>query len=233
MIALVIVMTVCGVYQSTVDQVFFSEAAGYTGKSILMYGAVFLIFYHAGILSVAVSGSVVTAVLVCAGILLSLCLLTLAQKKRKTERTGRAFVLPSGERAAEILLAFLAGVWLGSYLTDLTGLTDSPSGVPAGAALAAAAGVCSAAAVHLVLEGTAGGMQKACHIAEKIGRCRLCVQPYFLQYWHFRQEHLLSIVISLKMRQYRLGSVLTGWEWTMSNIWMQFTKPVPIPRISR
>ena len=210
MIALVIVMTVCGVYQSTVDQVFFSEAAGYTGKSILMYGAVFLIFYHAGILSVAVSGSVATAVLVCAGILLyggilsgnvltvfsenffrtyyriplleemaavldpmalagrltgwelydqreilafvpdvsyiaaavlwillSLCLLTLAQKKRKTERTGRAFVLPSGERAAEILLAFLAGVWLGSYLTDLTGLTDSPSGVPAGAALAA------------------------------------------------------------------------------------------------
>ena len=233
MIALVIVMTVCGVYQSTVDQVFFSEAAGYTGKSILMYGAVFLIFYHAGILSVAVSGSVATAVLVCAGILLyggilsgnvltvfsenffrtyyriplleemaavldpmalagrltgwelydqreilafvpdvsyiaaavlwillSLCLLTLAQKKRKTERTGRAFALPAAERTAEILLAFLTGVWLGSYLTDLTGLTDSPSGVPAGAALAAAAGVCSAAAVHLVLEGTAGGCRK-------------------------------------------------------------------------
>ena len=174
MIALVIVMTVCGVYQSTVDQVFFSEAAGYTGKSILMYGAVFLIFYHAGILSVAVSGSVATAVLVCAGILLSLCLLTLAQKKRKTERTGRAFVLPSGERAAEILLAFLAGVWLGSYLTDLTGLTDSPSGVPAGAALAAAAGVCSAAAVHLVLEGTAGGCRKHAILRRKWQMSAVC-----------------------------------------------------------
>ncbi|HIY62091.1 MAG TPA: ABC transporter permease [Candidatus Mediterraneibacter stercoripullorum] len=247
MIPLVIVMTVCGVYQSTVDQVFFSEAAGYTGKSILMYGAVFLIFYHAGLLSVAVSGSVVTAVLVCAGILLyggtlsgnvltvfsehffrtyyriplleematvldpmalagrltgwelydqreilafvpdvsyiaaavlwillSLCLLIYAQKKRKTERTGRAFALPAGERTAEILLAFLAGVWLGSYLTDLTGLTDSPSGIPAGAALSAAAGVCSAAVVHLVLEGTAGGCRKQAILRRKWQMSAVC-----------------------------------------------------------
>jgi len=226
-IPLCLVITACGLYESSFDIDFLPSAAGYTGRSILTFAGVFLIFYHVGILLLTVCGNVLPAVLgyvlclfyghilvgyaltpwaanyfrtyyriptfekldimlapfslareltgsnlfdkfevfayVPSGsvilaasewIILPLLLFAAAQKKRKTERVGKLFAIPLAERAAECLLTFLAGVWSGIFLTELTGLTDrSPE---AAGAAGIAAGIAAAAAVHFLLELGAG-----------------------------------------------------------------------------
>ncbi|MCI9213035.1 MAG: ABC transporter permease [Ruminococcus sp.] len=226
-IPLCLVITACGLYESSFDIDFLPCAAGYTGRSILTFAGVFLIFYHVGILLLTVCGNVLPAVLgyvlclfyghilvgyaltpwaanyfrtyyriptfekldimlapfslareltgsnlfdkfevfayVPSGsvilaasewIILPLLLFAAAQKKRKTERVGKLFAIPLAERAAECLLTFLAGVWSGIFLMELTGLTDrSPE---AAGAAGIAAGIAAAAAVHFLLELGAG-----------------------------------------------------------------------------
>lgn len=226
-IPLCLVITACGLYESSFDIDFLPCAAGYTGRSILTFAGVFLIFYHVGILLLTVCGNVLPAVLgyvlclfyghilvgyaltpwaanyfrtyyriptfekldimlapfslaqeltgsnlfdkfevfayVPSGsvilaasewIILPLLLFAAAQKKRKTERVGKLFAIPLAERAAECLLTFLAGVWSGIFLTELTGLTDRSPGAAGAAGIAA--GIAAAAAVHFLLELGAG-----------------------------------------------------------------------------
>lgn len=226
-IPLCLVIAACGLYESSFDIDFLPCAAGYTGRSILTFAGVFLIFYHVGILLLTVCGNVLPAVLgyvlclfyghilvgyaltpwaanyfrtyyriptfekldimlapfslareltgsnlfdkfevfayVPSGsvilaasewIILPLLLFAAAQKKRKTERVGKLFAIPLAERAAECLLTFLAGVWSGIFLTELTGLTDRSPGAAGAAGIAA--GIAAAAAVHFLLELGAG-----------------------------------------------------------------------------
>lgn len=63
MIPMVLAMTACGLYESTVDMGFMAYSAGYTGRSILTFAAVFLIFYHIGILLLTVCGKILPAIL--------------------------------------------------------------------------------------------------------------------------------------------------------------------------
>lgn len=101
------------------------------------------------------------AVLAASGwIILPFLLFAVAQKKRRMERVGKLFAFPSAERAAECLLSFLAGVWSGSFLTELTGLAEQSAGAAGAAGILL--GIAVAAAVHVLLELSAGcgGRQK-------------------------------------------------------------------------
>ncbi len=62
-VPLTIMFTICGLYQGMTDSIFSPYSASYTGKSILIFGAIFLIFYHIGILVIVVSGNVISAAL--------------------------------------------------------------------------------------------------------------------------------------------------------------------------
>ncbi len=63
MAPMVLVMIACGLYESTVDMEFMAYSAGYTGRSILAFASVFLIFYHIGILLLTVCGKILPAIL--------------------------------------------------------------------------------------------------------------------------------------------------------------------------
>lgn len=63
MIPLILTMTACGLFESSVDLDFMPYSAGYTGRSILTFAAIFLIFYHIGILFISICGNVLSAVL--------------------------------------------------------------------------------------------------------------------------------------------------------------------------
>lgn len=54
-------MFVCGICQSSIDSLFMGYSAGYTFRSMLVYGMVFLIFYHISIFVVCVCGQLVAA----------------------------------------------------------------------------------------------------------------------------------------------------------------------------
>lgn len=229
LIPLVFIMTALGLFESSIDLDFMSFSASYTGRSILTFAAVFLIFYHIGILLITICGNVLPAILGCVVVLfygniligsaitalaknyfhtyyriplfekmdvilapLSLSenlagdgmysktavfqyipsalniaatlvwivflsfVFTAAQKKRKTERVGRIFVVLLAERAAEVLLSFAAGVWSGSLFIDLSGLAEES---PAAAfAFSMMIGMASASAVHFLLEWGVGGL---------------------------------------------------------------------------
>jgi len=223
LVPLCLCLTACGLYESSFDIDFFPYSASYTGRSILVSAAAFLIFYHAGILLLTVCGNVLPAVLgyaLClfyghilvgnawtawasnyfqtyyripafekldvltapfslaqdlAGsnlfdkfevfeyipsgssvlaasewIVLPFLLFAAAQKKRRTERIGKWFAISKAERAAEWLLSFLAGVWMGSFLTELTGLAEKTPGLCG--ALSILAGIAAVAGVHFLLE---------------------------------------------------------------------------------
>lgn len=223
LIPLCVCLTACGLYESSFDMDFFPYSASYTGRSILVFAAAFLIFYHAGILLLTVCGNVLPAVLgyaLClfyghilvgnawtawasnyfrtyyripafekldvltvpfslaqdlAGsnlfdkfevfeyipsgssvlaasewIVLPFLLFATAQKKRRTERIGKWFVIPMAERATECMLSFLAGVWMGCFLTELTGLAEKTPGFCG--ALSILAGIAVATGVHFLLE---------------------------------------------------------------------------------
>ena len=222
---LILALSVCGIYQTSVDFLAAPHMAGYTGKSILVFGAVFLIFYHIGILCIAVCGNPVSAVFMClvffsygqilvenvitvlaenyfytyyriplleklihvlspldlsislnlagelydknyvlshtppveavipaiAWIVFTFLLFTAAQRFRKVEKTGRAFMLAPAERGTEIVLAFLAGTWAFAFLSDVTGLAGT-SRISA-AAVSVPGAAAAALAVHCLLEG--------------------------------------------------------------------------------
>lgn len=54
-------MCLCAFYESSVEPRFPAEAGAYTVRSLLAFGAVFLLFYHLGIFAVAASGRAVSA----------------------------------------------------------------------------------------------------------------------------------------------------------------------------
>lgn len=85
-----------------------------------------------------------------AWIVLLLFLAGFAQRKRKTERTGRMFVVMPAERLAEAGISFLAGVWAAGFLLELSGLMED-SRLTAGI-LAVLISIAVAAAVHCLLE---------------------------------------------------------------------------------
>ncbi len=226
-----LVMASCGLYQSAIDPEFATFVGSYTGKSFLAAAGVFLIFYHIGILSIIICGSLLSALPVCAAVILYFRILTgnvlinfasdyfytyyriplyeelrkmlspfdlseylfgrdvyekahvlrytpgmelimaalgwivilfllilWAQRKRKTEGTGRLFALAGAERTAEILVSFLAGVWAAGFFADLTGMAKE-SRTAAGAASALLA-VAVAFAAHCLLEGIIKGPGK-------------------------------------------------------------------------
>lgn len=66
LVPFILVMAVCGIYQTSVDMEFAPFVGSYTAKSMLVFAGVFLIFYHIGILCVTVCGNVISAVPVCA-----------------------------------------------------------------------------------------------------------------------------------------------------------------------
>lgn len=63
-------MIACGLFESSVDPDFMPYSAGYTGRSILIFAAIFLIFYHIGILLLAACGNIIPVVLGYAAVLL-------------------------------------------------------------------------------------------------------------------------------------------------------------------
>ncbi len=85
-----------------------------------------------------------------AWIILLLLVAALACRKRKTERTGRVFVILAAERIAEAGISFLAGVWAAGFALDLSGVMES-GGIAAGV-MAVLVSAAVAAAVHCLLE---------------------------------------------------------------------------------
>lgn len=91
-------------------------------------------------------------------IVLLLVLVVLAQRSRKTERTGRIFALAAGERTVQALVSFLAGVWIFAFLSDV--LFDMPE-APSAAILtviSAAGAAAVSVIVHCLLECMVSGM---------------------------------------------------------------------------
>ena len=85
-----------------------------------------------------------------AWIILLLLVAALACRKRKTEQTGRVFVILAAERIAEAGISFLAGVWAAGFALDLSGVMES-GGIAAGV-MAVLVSAAVAAAVHCLLE---------------------------------------------------------------------------------
>lgn len=224
LVPLILVMAVCGLYQAAIDPQFGPYVGSYTLKSILVYGASYLIFYHLGILCIVICGNIVSAIAVCAAGILYFPILTgnicitlsenyfisyyknpllerlytvlsperltadltgmsvfekpfvlsftpgmssiaaavlwigipfvlfaFAQGKRKTERTGRIFVFALAERTVQLLISFLAGLWIFSFLSDFNFMGAASVGF--GNLIACAAGgVCAALVIHCLLE---------------------------------------------------------------------------------
>ena len=222
LVPLIFVMAVCGLYQAAIDPQFGPYVGSYTLKSILVYGASYLIFYHLGILCIVICGNIVSAIAVCAAGILYFPILTgnicitlsenyftsyyknpllerlytvlsperltadltgmsvfekpfvlsftpglssiaaavlwigipfvlsaFAQKRRKTERTGWIFAFAPAERVVQILVSFLAGLWIFSFLSDFS--KDPAAGI--GSLIGCAAGgVCAALVIHCLLE---------------------------------------------------------------------------------
>lgn len=63
MIPLCAAVTVCGLFESSLDSDFLPYSASYTGHSILACAAVFLIFYHVGILMITICGNIFPVIL--------------------------------------------------------------------------------------------------------------------------------------------------------------------------
>ena len=222
LVPLILVMAVCGLYQAAIDPQFGPYVGSYTLKSILVYGASYLIFYHLGILCIVICGNIVSAIAVCAAGILYFPILTgnicitlsenyftsyyknpllerlytvlsperltadltgmsvfekpfvlsftpglssiaaavlwigipfvlsaFAQKRRKTECTGWIFAFAPAERVVQILVSFLAGLWIFSFPSDFS--KDPAAGM--GSLIGCAAGgVCTAFVIHCLLE---------------------------------------------------------------------------------
>lgn len=69
LLPMVCYMLICGIYQSSFDSVFMEYSVGYTFQSILVYGILYLLFYHMMIFAVCVCGKWIS---VCGMILLLL-----------------------------------------------------------------------------------------------------------------------------------------------------------------
>ena len=140
LVPLILVMAVCGLYQAAIDPQFGPYVGSYTLKSILVYGASYLIFYHLGILCIVICGNIVSAIAVCAAGILYFPILT-----------GRIFVFALAERTVQLLISFLAGLWIFSFLSDFNFMGAASVGI--GNLIACAAGgVCAALVIHCLLE---------------------------------------------------------------------------------
>ena len=89
------------------------------------------------------SGDLIAAAL--AWIVLLFLLTAFAQRRRKTERTGRIFTVLAAERIVEAGISFLAGMWAAGFVLDMSGMMEG-SRLTAGI-LAAVISVAAAAAV--------------------------------------------------------------------------------------
>lgn len=76
LVPLILVMAVCGLYQTSIDPQFGSYAGIYTLKSMLVYGASYLVFYHLSILCIVICGTLISAIAVCAAGILYFPILT-------------------------------------------------------------------------------------------------------------------------------------------------------------
>lgn len=76
LVPLILVMAVCGLYQAAIDLQFGPYVGSYTMKSILVYGASYLIFYHLEILCAVICGNIISAAAVCAAGILYFPILT-------------------------------------------------------------------------------------------------------------------------------------------------------------
>lgn len=61
LLPMVCYMFLCGIYQSSIDSLFMGYSVGYTFCSLLVYGMVFLLFYHVTIFAVCVCGQLAAA----------------------------------------------------------------------------------------------------------------------------------------------------------------------------
>lgn len=75
-VPLLLVMSVCGLYQTAIDRQFGLYAGSYTLKSIIVYEISFLLFYHIGILSAVVCGNIIAAITVCGALIIYFPILT-------------------------------------------------------------------------------------------------------------------------------------------------------------
>lgn len=66
---LLLMISVCGIWQAMIDPEFASFVGSYTAKSILAFGLTFLIFYHIGILCISVSGNFICAASLCVSVI--------------------------------------------------------------------------------------------------------------------------------------------------------------------
>lgn len=62
LLSMICYMLFCGIYQSSVDEIFLKGSVRYTGISIWVYGMIFLLFYHIAIFSVCVCGHWISTV---------------------------------------------------------------------------------------------------------------------------------------------------------------------------
>ena len=93
-------------------------------------------------------GELIAACLV--WIVLLLLLTAFAQRRRKTERTGRIFAVLAAERIAEAGVSFLAGVWAAGFALDMSGLMETGRLTAGISAVVVSTAVASA--VHCLLE---------------------------------------------------------------------------------
>lgn len=61
LLPMVCYMLICGIYQSSLDELFLKVSVSYTCFSILVYGIIFLLFYHISIFAVCVCGHWISA----------------------------------------------------------------------------------------------------------------------------------------------------------------------------
>lgn len=139
MVPFCLAVVICGIFESSLDLDFFPYSGSYTGRSIFVFAAVFLIFYHMGILLITICGNIIPAILGYGGclfyghILVGNVLTTWAENYFRTY-----YRIPLLEKLDVILVPLsLAGQMTGSGLFDKKLVFEY---APAGAEVAAAFG---------------------------------------------------------------------------------------------
>lgn len=67
---LMLYLLFCGVYQGSMDAGFLTHSVGYTMRSIVMFGLVYLIFYQIAVLSAAICGNMLSSLFIAGAVLL-------------------------------------------------------------------------------------------------------------------------------------------------------------------
>lgn len=114
-------MCTCTLYESSVEKRFLTEAGAYTVRSLLIFGAVFLLFYHMGIFVIAASGRVVSAmgllaVLLFSGQVVFQCICAVYGKRL----FDTFYRVPLWERLQELLIPYkLSGKLAGDGIYEM------------------------------------------------------------------------------------------------------------------